>query len=1024
MVAGKYRVGIDVGGTNTDCAILDLSEDHARGQSVVAWSKARTTSNVTDGIAAALGEVLQKSQLDPSSISFISIGTTHFINAVVEADSRKLAKVAVIRLGAPYTAQCPPFLDWPESLKKIIYGHYALLDGGLQIDGQEIRPIRPEQLIEECNVIKSLGITNIVIVGIFSSIAAEGSQEEYAREIMVDHLGGGYNIICSGHVGNVGLLERENAAIINAAILPFARKTVKAYRRVLKGLGVACPLFLTQLDGTLIEAPKAAEVPVKTFANGPTNSMRGASFLSESDERRGNESVIVVDVGGTTTDVGVLLPSGFPRKAAAFTEVGGIRTNFSMPDVYSIGLGGGSRVRFTEDNKVTIGPDSVGSAIESEAIVFGGSVLTATDIAVLAGLAPDIGNADLVQGKLSEEKISLAIAELTRMLESVIDKMKIHAGDVTVLLVGGGSIIVPPRLKGVKEVVRIPHFGVGNAVGAAIGRVSGEVDKVEIMTGRSYDDVLEGCKGEARARAVASGAKEGTVNIAEVYTNQLPYVSNQATRIIVKAVGDLDTEAIVDRAEDVPEDADGDADEEQFEGQPYVQAQSGNPDATRAVNIHEYRPKVTDKGEWILDETDLAWISEGCAILGCGGGGAPYPAFLMVRQLLREGHRVRIVDESFFENDEDVVVPVGFMGSPSVSSERIPSGVEIPTASRLLLKYAGVEKVGAVISDEIGGKNGIEPMALASSKHFDCPLLDGDLMGRAYPRMNQVIPCVYSDNGLVPAAGADGVGNCVIIPNTISSPMVETLFRSICTDLGSAIGVAMAPFTVQSFREWGLSRSVSMAWRIGRGVAECRVRRELDKIDEAILKVQRGKCLFKGKIVDVKREVRGGFTWGTLTIAPLLLSEQESLPATTNTNTPIANATGANNDVEYNENTRLIIPFQNENLQAILHTTPVSSTRTGIRSLIKEVKHTLCTVPDLIAVLDSQSGSAIGTQDYRYGLRVTVIAMAGNPKWTTERGLEVGGPKAFGIDVAYQPIAQFEEVRSVIEEYRPQRVPL
>lgn len=193
-----------------------------------------------------------------------------------------------------------------------------------------------------------------------------------------------------------------------------------------------------------------------------------------------------------------------------------------MPDVYSIGLGGGSRVRFTKGNKVTIGPDSVGNAIESEAIVFGGSVLTATDIAVLAGLAPDIGNADLVQGKLSEEKISLARAELTRMLESVIDKMKIHAGDVTVLLVGGGSIIVPPRLKGVKEVVRIPHCGVGNAVGAAIGRVSGEVDKVEIMAGRSYEGVLEDCKEEARARAVASGAKEGTVSIAEVYTNQLP----------------------------------------------------------------------------------------------------------------------------------------------------------------------------------------------------------------------------------------------------------------------------------------------------------------------------------------------------------------------------------------------------------------------------------------------------------------------------------------------------------------------
>jgi DUF917 family protein len=180
------------------------------------------------------------------------------------------------------------------------------------------------------------------------------------------------------------------------------------------------------------------------------------------------------------------------------------------------------------------------------------------------------------------------------------------------------------------------------------------------------------------------------------------------------------------------------------------------------IDIETHRPHITTTNEWIINELDLGkldslymsvrlpsttieWIAEGCAVLGCGGGGAPYPAFLMVRQILREGGRVRIVDESYFDDGNALVIPVGFMGSPSVSNERIPSGTEIPTASAALIKFCGGEKVAAILSyvpflfaawwrkdcddvfyrTEIGGKNGVEPMRLSSSHHLDCPLLDG-----------------------------------------------------------------------------------------------------------------------------------------------------------------------------------------------------------------------------------------------------------------------------------------------------------
>ena len=193
-----------------------------------------------------------------------------------------------------------------------------------------------------------------------------------------------------------------------------------------------------------------------------------------------------------------------------------------MPDIYSLGLGGGSRVRFHANNKVTIGPDSVGNNIEREAIVFGGSTLTATDIAVAAGLALDVGNASLVQNVLSPEQLSLALAEISRILESATDRMKTDPQDIAVLLVGGGSIIVPPSLKGVKEVIKSPNFSVANAVGASIGRISGEIDRVEILEGRKHEEVVEACKSDAIAKAIGAGAAPDSVTIADVAMIQLP----------------------------------------------------------------------------------------------------------------------------------------------------------------------------------------------------------------------------------------------------------------------------------------------------------------------------------------------------------------------------------------------------------------------------------------------------------------------------------------------------------------------
>jgi N-methylhydantoinase A/oxoprolinase/acetone carboxylase beta subunit len=226
-------------------------------------------------------------------------------------------------------------------------------------------------------------------------------------------------------------LERENASILNASILTFAQRTIRHFEKAIRALSLTCPLYLTQNDGTLTSAAQASRLPIRTFASGPTNSMRGAAFLARVDEPKDvgtgqqGKSTIVVDIGGTTTDVGVLLPSGFPRQAAAFIEIGGVRTNFSMADVQSIGLGGGSRIKaLAKDGSVVVGPDSVGHNLTRDARVFGGEVLTATDIVVAHGNV-EVGDRTRVSN-VSQDVICKAKDGVRKLLERIIDKYDLN----------------------------------------------------------------------------------------------------------------------------------------------------------------------------------------------------------------------------------------------------------------------------------------------------------------------------------------------------------------------------------------------------------------------------------------------------------------------------------------------------------------------------------------------------------------------------------------------------------------------
>jgi len=485
-------------------------------------AKTPTTSNVTDGIVTALRMLIEQTNMNPAAVHAVMLGTTHFTNAIIER--RHLSQTAAIRIALPATEALPPMTDWPEDLRDSIGNHYFLVQGGYEFDGREIAPFNPMEVREVAKQIADRGINSVAISCVFSPINDE--QEKQAAEIVREVIPHAH-ITISSAIGRLGLLERENAAIINACLGDIAKRTVAGFEAALKQMNITAPFYISQNDGTLMASTYAQEYPVLTFSSGPTNSMRGAAFLS------GLKNALVIDVGGTTSDVG-MLQNGFPRVASQAVEIGGVRTNFRMPDVYSFGLGGGSIVCA---EPLRVGPQSVGYELTTKGLVFGGNILTTTDVVVAAGFH-NIGDRGRVQ-HISASLINGALSTIEEMVNISVDRMKTSSILIPVVLVGGGSILIVRPISGASEIIIPENYAVANAIGAAIAQVSGEVDRVFSLAAMSREDALNQSKEEAISKAVTAGADPATVEVVDVDEVPLAYMPGNATRITVKAVGDL-----------------------------------------------------------------------------------------------------------------------------------------------------------------------------------------------------------------------------------------------------------------------------------------------------------------------------------------------------------------------------------------------------------------------------------------------------------------------------------------------------
>ena len=507
------RIGIDVGGTNTDAVLIEEGK-------VIRAVKAPTSEDVTAGILESLNSLGATGALASERVDGVMIGTTHFINAVVQR--RHLTKVAALRLGMPASASLPPFCDWPEDLAELVRGGVWMVEGGHEYDGRPFMPLDEAAVTRAAQEMKAKGLRSVGISSIFSPL--DPSHERRAAELVAAVIPDAA-ITCSSDLGRIGLLERENAGLLNAALADLSRETIAAFEKSIRDSGIAAPLFITQNDGTVAEAGLARRLPVYSFASGATNSMRGAAYLS------GLADAMVIDVGGTTTDVGQL-KNGFPREANSVVKVGGVRTLFRMPDLLSIGLGGGSHVVL---DPLKIGPVSVGYRLLREGVAFGGTQLTTTDVAVASGVLA-LGDKSKVR-HLDAAACKRVFAEAARMAEEAIDRMKTESGDVPLIAVGGGAFLIPERLPGVSKVVHVEHGDCANAVGAAIAQVSGECD--QIFKDLTRAEAIAAAQGIANDRAVAAGAERKTLTTIESEDMPLAYLPGNSVRVRVRVVGDV-----------------------------------------------------------------------------------------------------------------------------------------------------------------------------------------------------------------------------------------------------------------------------------------------------------------------------------------------------------------------------------------------------------------------------------------------------------------------------------------------------
>jgi pimeloyl-ACP methyl ester carboxylesterase len=473
---------------------------------LLAKAKVRVTGDLRADLGAAMRAVIENGSLDPARIARVMLDTHRRISLLAQPG---LKRVGVLRIGSPLTHAVPPLSAWPTQLRTRVSAGEAVVRGGAEYDG------RPAVALDEGEIARFLGevareAESIAITSVFSPVAPE--QELAAAELVRRELGPSMHVSLSHEIGSVGLLERENATVLNGALMGTVEDLAAAVDDALESEGIGAETFVTQNDGTLMTLQHALRFPVLTIASGPASGMRGAAYLS------GVEDGIVVDVGGSRTDVGMLV-RGSPRESAGTARIAGVRVELRMPDVRTLPFGGGSLVDLGQD------PPSIREDF-GEPLALGGSTPTLIDAAQATS-----------EEAFAKAGLRQALRLARDALADCVDEAKAGLQSPPLVAVGGADALVPGDLPGVSEVIRPPDRDVVCAIGAAMAPVSGHAECISSNHPDRKRAALDEVRASACAQAVHAGADPATVTVVQVEEVPLTYLSDPAIRIRVKAAG-------------------------------------------------------------------------------------------------------------------------------------------------------------------------------------------------------------------------------------------------------------------------------------------------------------------------------------------------------------------------------------------------------------------------------------------------------------------------------------------------------
>lgn len=501
-LTNSFILGIDIGGTHVDIVAVN----HAA--QIIAFHKQLVSENLHDCILQSINTILD-ANIDATHCKSIHLGTTLAINSLLEL--KNLQKVGVLRIAGHYP-ELPPAFSWPVDKRRAIIAGFETVSGGHEYDNKSIGQLNAPDIRRALQKLIAAGAESIAITGVFSPLYV--TDEEHVARIIADSAYKDIPITLSHQVGGLGFIERENNAILNASLKKVLKNHFFDLSVALKKLNFNCDLLITQNNGTLMTLEQAMLFPIRTLSSGPTNSLNGACKLAKLNQ------AIVIDIGGTSTEIGVV-ENGFPRYSSLGATIAGIPTNFMLPSIQILALGGGSIIR-NQGQKYMIGPDSLGPKLFSESISFNGDHLTLFDVG------------QILKHSESQHPATLIMQQLMEQLEENVKAIIIDE-DVPVLLVGGGSENIPPVfLK--DNMLRPAFYQVANAYGAALAEVCGAVDGIHQLAD-NRQSTIDKLEKQAINQAIEHGADKDSVRIIEKRLLPFYYMENQLTRVIITAAG-------------------------------------------------------------------------------------------------------------------------------------------------------------------------------------------------------------------------------------------------------------------------------------------------------------------------------------------------------------------------------------------------------------------------------------------------------------------------------------------------------